>query len=296
MATAKRYLLLGGSGYIGRHLYARLGSQKALATWYRHPFPGGVHFDPESDRIANLVRSQGAFSHAIILSGVSQLLECVRDKTRSHQINVTNHISVIDQLWALQIKPVFISTDVVFDGARGHYREEDLTNPLVTYGQHKVAVERYLTHSGQGEGIVVRLSKVYGIQQGENTLFANWWTSLTQGREIRCADDQCFCPVFIDDVVHGILALTACDPVGIFHLCGPARCSRRDLLEMFLQHDKSRFGSMPPARVTYCGINDFGFPEKWPLDTSLNTEKLARTIPWQPLPPELLCQRFVAGL
>ncbi|MBF0155014.1 MAG: sugar nucleotide-binding protein [Magnetococcales bacterium] len=291
-----RYLILGGSGYIGRHLYARLGPRKALATWYTHPFPGGFHFDSGNMRIADLVRGQGSFSHAFILMGISRLLECERDKATSHRVNVINPQSVIDQLRALRIKPVFASTDVVFDGLRGHYREEDPTHPLVTYGRQKLAVERYMLTPGNNEGLVVRLAKVYGIRPGEGTLLSNWLEALTSGTEIRCADDQCFCPVFIDDVVNGLLALAEHDLTGLYHLCGPTCCSRRELLEMFLGAYVSRFGPVRDLKVTYRSINDFDFPERWPLDTSMSTEKLRLAIGWEPTPPEPLCQRFVAGL
>ncbi|MBF0425304.1 MAG: sugar nucleotide-binding protein [Magnetococcales bacterium] len=291
-----RYLILGGSGYIGRHLYARLGPDRALATWYTHPFPGGLHFDSGSVPIADLIRGRGAFTHAFMLMGISKLLECERDKVASHRANVINAQSVIDQLRALNITPVFASTDVVFDGTRGGYREEDPTHPLVTYGQQKLTVERYLLASAAQGGIIVRLAKVYGIRRGEGTLLANWFDALTAGQEIHCADDQCFCPVFIDDVVDGLLALVERNLSGVYHLCGPTCCSRRQLLEMFLKHYVARFGPVRNPRIHYRSINAFNFSERWPLDTSMATKKLEAAIGWQPTPPDLLCQRFVAGL
>ncbi|MBF0137614.1 MAG: sugar nucleotide-binding protein [Magnetococcus sp. DMHC-1] len=297
MTTAtRRYLILGGSGYIGRHLYARLGPEKALATWHRRAFPGGVHFDPETMHLADLVRGRGPFSHAFVLFGMARLLDCARDKTVSYRVNVTHMQRCLDQLHALGIRPVFSSSDVVFDGTRGNYREEDSVNPLVTYGRQKVAVEQYVLGSGVSDGLVVRLSKVYGIEPGDGTLLTDWLAALTKDLPIQCAEDQYFCPVFVEDVVDGLLALTEQDCTGIYHLCGPERHSRRELLTLLREVYAARFGTAGKSPVTWCSIHDFNFPERWPLDISMDIGKIRRAIGWQPIPPEVVCRRFVTNL
>jgi dTDP-4-dehydrorhamnose reductase len=52
-------------------------------------------------------------------------------------VEVTAHLASL----ALSIPFFFLSTDLVFDGRKGAYREEDQVNPLSTYARTKAAAE-----------------------------------------------------------------------------------------------------------------------------------------------------------
>ena len=55
---------------------------------------------------------------------------------------------------------IFTSTDLVFDGDKGWYREDDLPRPTLVYGQTKHAAERFVLDGAKS--MVARLSLLYG--------------------------------------------------------------------------------------------------------------------------------------
>ena len=56
---------------------------------------------------------------------------------------------------------IHLSSDVVFDGTRGRYREEDEPAPVNSYGRSKAEAER-LVAGAHPEATVVRTSLIYG--------------------------------------------------------------------------------------------------------------------------------------
>src|SRR4030042_6646013 len=172
-------------------------------------------------------------SQAIILLGDTNPESCAAEIEKSTALNLDSIKSVIDYLKHLQIKPVFASSEFVFDGTRGNYTEWDPVNPILTYGRQKVDIERYLQNSCD-EFIIVRLAKVFGSQRGDRTLFTSWLDAIERCETILCAYDQVFSPIYIDDVVEGIMRLVETNSSGIFHLSGRKPFSRIALLEMLL--------------------------------------------------------------
>jgi len=78
----------------------------------------------------------------------------------------------------------------------------------------------------KGRFLIVRLSKVYGLECGDKTLIDDIAQTLMQGNLLRAATDQIFCPTFIDDVVDHLMAAQAARMTGIINLCAPEAWSR----------------------------------------------------------------------
>ena len=75
-------------------------------------------------------------SHAVILLRDTNPEACVSDIEYSRALNVEGIVRIIDCLKERKIKPVFASTEVVYDGERGNYTEEDTPNPILEYAQN----------------------------------------------------------------------------------------------------------------------------------------------------------------
>ena len=86
-------------------------------------------------------------------------------RKRSYAINVQSTRRVIDDLVELGIKPVFTSSEYVFDGEQGNYVEDDPAIPSTVYGSQKLQIEQYLTDRCV-DYAVLRLAKVYGSDPG----------------------------------------------------------------------------------------------------------------------------------
>ena len=73
-------------------------------------------------------------------AALSRTGACEQDPAKARLINVDATKRLADL--AGEIPFIFLSTDQVFDGLKGHYVETDQVNPLNVYGQTKAEAER----------------------------------------------------------------------------------------------------------------------------------------------------------
>jgi dTDP-4-dehydrorhamnose reductase len=168
---------------------------------------------------------------------------------------------------------VHYSTDYVFDGTKqSPWVENDVTNPLNTYGATKLAGERFIEEVG-GRYLIFRTSWVYG-PHGHNFLL----TMLRLGRErdqLRIVDDQFGAPTSspaIADATRAVVDVMQAGETapGIYHLtcggdttwCGFAR-------EIFA---RARVSKAP--QVTGIPSNEYPTPAARPKNSVLSNEKL----------------------
>ena len=288
--NAQQILILGGSGHVGRHLFKRLSSGRALATYCHRPFAGGVYFNSLSMKLSDILAVPSAFSHAVILFGETNPDLCASDLQKSRDLNVISTQSILDELRSLKIKPIFFSSEFVFDGTRGNYTERDVPNPVLTYGRQKIEIEKYLARHFK-EYLVLRLAKTFTAERGDGTLLTAWFEAIEKGEVIRCAHDQVFSPIYVDDVVEAVCQLIQLNCTGIFHLSGRCPWSRIKLLQLLLGQMKSYHFPLP--RVIPCSIHDFNLVEKRPLNVSMEPDKLVQAIGLQIQDVGAVCRKIV---
>jgi dTDP-4-dehydrorhamnose reductase len=276
---------------VGRHLFRRLGPGKAVATYCSNSQPGMVKFNSLTMDFSDLLEKAKTISHAVLLLGDTQPDTCAADIPKSYATNVESIKKIIDILHARSIPCIFTSSEFVFDGEKGNYTEESPANPILVYGRQKLEVERYLEEK-QGEHTVLRLAKVYGDTPGDRTLFTGWVDAIMAGTtRMRCAADQAMAPVWVEDVVSGILAVISHKKSGLFHMAGPVSGTRLDFLKLLLK----TFSEYKPTSVEIetCSIHDFPLPEKRPVDVSMRPDKLIRETGISLHGPDILCRRIV---
>jgi dTDP-4-dehydrorhamnose reductase len=260
-------VILGASGYVGRRMFQSMGAATAIGTYHSKPMLGGIHFDATRMRLKDVLPKNPRISHAVVVYAESDIDACKRDEERSYGINVQSTRRVIDDLVELGIKPVFTSSEYVFDGERGNYVEDDSAIPTTVYGSQKRQIEQYLTERCE-DYAVLRLAKVYGSDPGDGTILNNWVKQVRSGERTRCAYDQIFSPVHVDDVVAATEAVIQKDLSGVFHLAGPQAYSRLAMLRTLLDC------LCINAEVEECSIRDINFLDHRPSDLSMSPRKL----------------------
>ncbi len=268
---APRYLIIGASGFVGANLRAYLGPADTVVTYNSRPVEGGIRFDAGCDRLHDALGHQKSITHAFIFYGITGIDACALDPDGTAKINVSSVKETIRQLVDRGITPVFASSDAVFDGSRGLWTEADTVCPILTYGRQKVAVENFLA-AGAYPYLTVRLPKVITTKPHVRDMMGAWMDDVERGIEIRCARDQIFSPISVDDVVTGLAAMVESRCSGLFHLCSPAPVSRLELLNLLVA-EMRRFRAIE-AHITPCSIRDFDFAEPRPLDTSMSAAKV----------------------
>jgi dTDP-4-dehydrorhamnose reductase len=292
-----RAIVIGASGFIGRHLMNRLGAGQAVGTYHRRAAVNAVPFDGTNEPVsALLARVAGRFDRAFVLHGAIDTEACARDPAGTAAINVEGVWRVLTGLMDAGIKPVYVSTEYVFDGSRGDWRETDVPVPSTQYGIQKLEVERRLSADPR-PSLTVRLSRVVGIEAGIHSVLGPWAQEIRAGKTMRCATDQIFSPAWVDDIAGALTALAGSGASGLYHLGGPRPFSRIELVRLLL----SKIQDIQPsvtADIVPCSLHDLPFSEKRPLNTSIAIDKVQAVIDWRFKPMDVICAdvaRFYFG-
>lgn len=271
MQPGIRFLIIGASGFIGQEVLHALGPGRAVGTYKKRAFDGGIFFDAQTMRLTQLpIEIEGRFTHGIILMMNATIDACARDPLGSWDVNVRAVMDMVNDLRAAGVIPVFASSDGVFDGRTGGYSEEDTLCPIINYGRHKAVIEWYMRSLPQ-PWLIARLAKIVGLTPGPHSLIGGWMDDLRLGRKLRCASDQRFSPAGVSDIARALVVLAERGATGMYNLGGPQVLSRLELLEMLVRHIQAR--APLAVDITSCSINDLNFAELRPLDTSLDSRK-----------------------
>jgi len=267
-------LLIIGSGLLGNHL-AKIAVNEftTFTTYNEHPL------DIEGCKsyylnIANRVDvttliqklNPGYIIHTAALTNVDH---CERDKRLAWNINAegTKHIAEIAR--KINAKLVYISTDYVFDGDKGMYKEDDLTNPIDYYGETKLEGEKAV--KDLRDYIIVRPSVLYGWNPIKQN-FVTWvMQELKKGNAIDIVKDQFNSPTLADNLAELILELIEKEETGIFHISGSERISRFDFAIKIAEVFDLNKGLIKP--ITSDQLN---WIAKRPMDSSLDVSKISR--------------------
>jgi len=93
---------------------------------------------------------------------------CETHEEESYQKTVQSTINLIKLANKCNARVVYISTDYVFDGKDGPYKEDAPVNPLSVYARHKLEAEQ-LVLKDVARPLVLRVTNVYGNEvRGKN--------------------------------------------------------------------------------------------------------------------------------
>src|SRR5437660_1562638 len=143
--TTMNILITGASGKLGPYLLreARSGADKVIAwsggsTGQRFGLPLAPVNLAEPDAVAAAFRE--ARPDLVIHAGaMSAVVQCQADPEGARRINVDATARLAAHAAEGGARLVFVSTDMVFDGERGWYRETDSPAPLSVYGSSKAS-------------------------------------------------------------------------------------------------------------------------------------------------------------
>ena len=266
------FLIVGASGFIGNKLYNYFKSKglEVKGTYYSRTFEGaerdGIDLNLGNPDFSNIL-GLNDLTHIFFCHGVTNIDECKMNRDSSYKINVTNTIKLLESFRHTDVVPIYLSTDMVYSGTQKNSTESDMPAPVTEYGRQKVQVENYIT-TQFSKYIILRLSKVYSIEKGDQTLFTSWLDSLMERKTILAAADIFISPIYVMDVVHALDGLVTGKHYGIFNLGGQETATRYEFsrrLAKFFNYDLSL--------IEEKSVNDFNFIEPRPLYSSLSSAK-----------------------
>jgi dTDP-4-dehydrorhamnose reductase len=210
-------------------------------------------------------------------AALTTIAGCFRSPLAARAVNVEGSAALAELAAAAKARLLLLSTDLVFDGERGWYREQDAPSPLSIYGQSKVAAEaEVLAVPGSA---VARVSLLFGPSIGGRSFFDEQVAALRGGTACTLFEDEWRTPLGVHTAARAVLDLARSDFVGVVHVGGPERLSRLEMgrrLAAFLRCDPEVI--VPAKRSTVAS------PEPRPRDTSLDSTRWRELFPDQAWP------------
>lgn len=233
----KRILICGSNGLLGQRLSLMLSTQteyEVLNTSHHRSFVFDHQlFDYtqlDITRKGDVKSLIASFRPDVILNAASatNVDWCEVHREEAWKVNVVGVQNLADAARKVGAHLIHVSTDYVFDGKSGPYREDDQPNPISYYGKSKLASENALRVS-DAAFTILRTIVLYGYGIDVKSNFPLWVVrSLKAGEHIRCVDDQISNPTYVGDLAQAMVRVFQRNRVGVYHVCGTERISRYD--------------------------------------------------------------------
>jgi dTDP-4-dehydrorhamnose reductase len=279
-----RILVTGASGQLGGYLLRELKRRGLPAHAWSGSRTGELFDCPlQPVDLADANRVGDAFTAAkpdviIHAAALAKIADCHRDPDRAQRINcdATAHLSDLCRKAGARL--VYVSTDLVFDGQRGGYREDDEAAPLSVYGRSKLRAEEAVLDAANG--VVARVSLLYGPSvNGRASFFDEQMAAILEWRPIKLFVDEWRTPLDLPTAAAALVALALSDHTGLFHVGGPQRLARWEMGQ-----EVAAFLGRDGASIVAAKQADAPAPEPRPRDVSLDSSKWRAAFPGQPWP------------
>lgn len=242
----QKILITGGSGFFGYNLVKILKKNYECAfTYNNHPvaIPDVWAYQYNLTDNSQLNKIIDEFSPEIIIhsAAMSHSQECDNKKELALKVNVDATKYIAETCNSLGIKMIFISTDLVFDGELGFYKEMDKPNPVSFYGSTKALAEEEVKKYKDNQ--IIRSSLMYGSGNEYHGCFLKWMKDGLQANGVTLFSDEYRSPIYVIDLANAIIELMEKDIKGIIHLAGPDRISRYEMGLIFCEtfdYDKKK--------------------------------------------------------
>jgi dTDP-4-dehydrorhamnose reductase len=278
-----KLLITGASGLYGSKL-AELTTARNYAVYSGYsrdqpPYGTPIQFDvSDKSRVEEVLKkvNPDVVVHAAALTDVDK---CEMNRELAWKVNVEGTKNIVEQIKMRHSFLVYISTDYVFNGETGQYKETDRTDPINYYGLTKLKAEE-LVKDLVDEYCVARASVIYGSTPAAGKVnFALWVLSkLERNEQVRIVTDQWNSPTLNANLAEMTLEIMERKLTGTFHLSGATRINRYDFAKLIAQTF-----NLDASLVNPCTSSEFSWAAKRPGDSSLDTAKAQQTLKNKPL-------------
>jgi dTDP-4-dehydrorhamnose reductase len=229
---------------------------------------------------AKLAEIFAKYSPQIVIHTAALTLpdSCEQDKANAYLQNVTVVENLLEVCKKTQSFLLHFSTDFVFDGKKGKYSEDDITNPISYYGFTKAEAEKKIMASLVPFAII-RTCLVYGKNPHTSRSNIVDWVknNLEKGNAIRVVNDQFRTPTLVDDLARATWAIALQKHTGIWHISGNEYLTP---YQMAIQ--TANFFGLDASLISATNATEFIEIAKRPLKTGFTIAKAQEILGFMP--------------
>ncbi|MEM6766004.1 MAG: NAD(P)-dependent oxidoreductase [Bacteroidota bacterium] len=283
----KRILLTGSNGLLGQKitnlLTGRVGIDLLAASRgvNRNPNREGYKYkdaDLTDKQIWKDIFETFRPTEVIHTAAITQVDTCEDEQEMCELINHHAVAYLCELCVEYRARLIHISTDFVFDGEHGPYREEDSPNPVNFYGMSKWKAEQAIQAS-EVSAVILRTILLYGITHAMSRSNIVLWVkkSLEEGKSINVVHDQFRSPTLVEDLAWASVAAAMKEVEGIFHISGP---EYMPIIEV--ARNVARYWNLNEELISEIDSSDLGQKAKRPPRTGFILLKAQTELGYKP--------------
>lgn len=283
-----KILLTGANGFLGHYLTQQLlqKNYEVIATGKgdcRLPFTGQKNFQYVTMDFTDPFAVHDVFEkygpEVVVHSGaMSKVDECEQNQWEAYRNNVEGTITMLINAEAKHSFFIFISTDFIFDGNSGMYKEEDEPGPVNFYGKTKLEAEEAVREY-EYDWTILRTILVYGKPgSGKDNILTVVKKRLEAGEEYKVVNDQLRTPTYVEDLATAIISVIERKATGVYHIGGVDPLTPYQMAVAVADH----FG-LDRSLLKEVNETSFSQPAKRPLKTGFNIDKAKKKLGYDPI-------------
>lgn len=223
----------GASGLIGSNCLKHFSEQgwEVVGSYYSFETDDTVFYDTlNPDHPFNFDITAFAPEVVVHCGALTHVDYCETHEEESYEKTVKSTANLVKTALACHARMVYISTDYVFDGKDGPYREDAPLNPLSIYARHKLEAEQMVLREVPGS-LVLRVTNVYGNELRGKNFVARIVDQCRQGQKLtlKLPYDQYASPANAWDIARAMYLLLRDGKEGIYHIGGTDYMNRVEL-------------------------------------------------------------------
>jgi len=275
-----KILIVSANSFVGTNLYNVLNRDNVYYTYNINKMKWSTHvyqLDVSNKKSVKKLLKRIKPDVIINLAAKRNVSFCENNEDISYKINVEGTKNLAEVGEKLNSKLIHFSTDLVFDGIKGNFKEDDKLNPLNVYGKHKQLSEQIIVETMR-DYIILRPSYIYGYSDKSDG-YVTWLiktflnTKLKhEFKKIKIANNQVVTPIHVEHICKIIIDMINNNSTGIYHV-GEKCINKYDFSNMLKKALKIYNVKLIP--VPYRELN---FTLDRPLNNCLNISKIKKEI------------------
>jgi len=274
-----KFLVTGSAGLVGQQVVKDLSKSNQVFSCYNESKPeygDSVKMDLKNYEMISSVLTEIKPDVVIHLGAMTGVDLCEKEKTSASEINTKATEIIAKECSKLNSFLVYVSTDYVFDGNFGMYKEDDVANPLGFYGKSKLEGEKAVQNFSTN-WCIARTSTPFGLHPTKKS-FPMWVIeNLQKQKQIDVLIDQFTSPTYIPNLSRMLIEISERRITGIIHAAGASKISRYQMASMV--SDKLNLDGTLLKQIS---MNKMKWVAQRPKDSSLDVSRASSILNEKP--------------